>query len=58
MAIESIEEDNPALKLILAGGGILYGVMSVLAFAFAVVAWRIIGASEMQVKRWDELMTD
>lgn len=53
-----MEEDNIALKFILVGGGILFGVMSALAFVFSVVAWRIIGGFEKKLRRLYELMTD
>lgn len=53
-----MEEDNIALKFILGGGGIVFGVVSALAFVFAVMAWRIIGVFEKKVRRWWELETD
>lgn len=50
MGIESVEEDNIALKFILVGGGLLLRVMSALAFGFAVVAWRKIGVFEKKIR--------
>ncbi|KAK1248232.1 hypothetical protein MKX08_006452 [Trichoderma sp. CBMAI-0020] len=43
IGVKSMEEDNRALKVIMVGGDVLFGVLSALAFTFAVVAWRRIG---------------
>lgn len=53
-----MEEENAALKFILAGGGILFGVVSAMAFVFAVVAWRVIAVFEKKVVRWWESTTE
>lgn len=58
MGVESMKEDNTALKFILASSSILFGVMSALAFVLAAVAWKVMGFYKKKARRWYELTTD